>query len=117
MKVFETVRTQYMVMGISPTNQPDRRCPFNERIFAISVSIGCSVISQLWYIHKANSFVDRMECIGSLSAGIIVFSSFAAIVFRKTKLFKSVGDIEKLIDSSEFMSKLQFIILKNESNE
>lgn len=116
MKVFQTVRRNYSILGISPTNQSDRsKCPINSRIFLISFSFGCSVISQMWFIHLANSFAECMECIGSLSAGIIVFVSFAAIVFRKTELFECFDRVEELIRSSERISNHRWLQLNFEN--
>lgn len=95
MKIFQTLRKQLAIVGISPSNQS-----FNERVFFGFSLFGCSVSSQFVYIYVANSLMDSMECICSLSAGIIIFVCFVAVIFRKSTLFESVDNFEKLIDTS-----------------
>lgn len=102
-KIFRTVREHYAIVGISPTIvNLSRRLPFNERVLLGFLSFVCTTVSQFVYLlHIASNFMEYMECACSLSGTIIIFVCFMAIVCRKTTLFESLDDIEKLIDSSE----------------
>lgn len=56
--------------------------------------------------HVASGFMDYMDGICATSATIFMLIAFAAIVFRQTTLFKSIGSIKKLIDDGEpFLNK------------
>lgn len=98
MKIFQTVRKHYAIMGISsPSDQSA-----SEIVLLGFLIFGCSFASQFMYIFRvASGFMEYMECVSSLSAGGIIFVSFAAIVFRKRTLFESIDNIEKLVDSSK----------------
>lgn len=99
-KIFQTLRRHYAILGISSSNQSAQKCLVNKRILIFFLLFGCSVVSQLVYIRLANSFLDSMDCICSLYGGGIICVCFTAIVCRKNKLFETIEDIEKLIDSS-----------------
>lgn len=101
MKIFQTIRKQYAIVGISSSNQSTQKYLFNERILIIFILFGCTIVSQFVYIYVANSFMDCVDCVFSLSAGIIVCVCFLAIVFRRATLFECIDSIEKLIDSSK----------------
>lgn len=106
-KIFQRVREQYAIIGISPSNQSNQKFPFSKRVFLGFLSFSCTTVSQFVYIlYVANDFMECMECVCSLSGTIILFVCFAAIVFRKAKLFDSIDNIEKLIDSSKSAFKL-----------
>lgn len=110
MKVFQTLRRQYAILGISSPNPSPQQCPFNERVFFGVFLFGCFIGSQFMYIaYVASSFMDDMQCICSLSGTIIIFVCFLAIVFRKTTLFESIENIEKLIETS----KTRFYVNEN----
>lgn len=102
MKIFNIIKRQYATLGVSPSNQWTQKHPFNGK-----VSFGFSLfaylfLSQLMYIfHVANNFMEYMVSICSVSAGTIIFLCFAAIVFRKTKLFACIDSMEKVLETSE----------------
>lgn len=102
MKIFRTVQKQYAIIGVSPSNQALRKYPFDERVLSVFLSIASYVILQCVYMfHGANSFMAQVECICSLFGAIMIFACFAAIEFRETTLFQSIGNIERLVDTSK----------------
>lgn len=107
MKVFRTIQTELTILGISPSNQLAQQFPFSKRVLLGFQLFAWLMASQFVYIfHVANGFMEYMECVCSMSAGIIVLVDLAAIVFRTTLLFESIDKIEQLIDTS----KTKFLI-------
>lgn len=103
MKIFQRVRRQYAILGISnASNQPAENLPFSKRVLAGFLYFAYVLISEILYIvHEANEFMEYIECISSLCAVTLLLVCFAAIAFRKATLFKNFDNIEKLIDSSK----------------
>lgn len=102
MKIFKIIQKHYAVLGIGPPNQLAQKNAFNVRILIGFSLFGYLIASQLVYIFRvANGFIDYIVCICSTSAGIIVFIGFLSIVFQKSTLFKSIKNMEKLINSSK----------------
>lgn len=105
MIIFRTVRNKYAMVGISSSNQWTQKYSFNKRVCFGFLLFGCVAVSQLVYVfYVANGLMEYMECISTGSGTIIMFVCFAAIVFRKTKLFESIDEFEKLIDTSDSIS-------------
>lgn len=95
----------FQIIGVSPSNQAIRKYPFDERVLSVFLSIASYVILQCVYMfHGANSFMAQVECICSLFGAIMIFACFAAIEFRETTLFQSIGNIERLVDTSKTTS-------------
>lgn len=102
MKILRTLRKQFAIVGIfSSSNSSTKRLPLNYRLLLGFFLFGCTIASQCVYIWVANDLIDCVECICSLSAGCIIFVCFAAIVFRKSELFETIDNMEKLIDTSK----------------
>lgn len=102
MKIFQRVRKQYAILGISSANRLTQEWPFSGRVFAGFALFACTIIFQLVYLfHVTDGFMEYIESISSTSGTVIIFVCFAAIVFRQATLFKSIGNIEKLIDTSK----------------
>lgn len=102
MKVFKVVQRQYAMLGISSSNQWNQNNLFNERVLFICLIYVYAVgLYTVYIIRVASGFMEYVDCICATSATIMVFISFAAIVFRRNKLFRSIANIEKLIDTSE----------------
>lgn len=106
MKIFQTVREKYEIVGISsPLNETNRKFPFNERTLLGFPTFVWATVAQFVYIfHVADGFLECMEGICTTSAGIIMFVSFATIVHRKSTLFECIRNIETLIDTSKPIS-------------
>lgn len=103
MKIFIFLQRQYAIVGISPTNQFLQKYPFNKKIVLGFLIYGCVIVSQCVYIcHVANGFMEYLECACAISTTVIMFVCFVATVFRKITLFKTIDNIEKLIDTSEY---------------
>lgn len=102
MKIFQTVRRQYAIVGICrPSNQSTQECPFNNRILFGFLLFGCLILLQFVYIlHVANGFMEFMVSACSTSASITMFVCFAAVVYRKSTLFECFDNMKKLINSS-----------------
>lgn len=101
MKIFQKLRIQYAILGVSASHQLTQQSPINKRILFVLVLFVCFVLSQFVYLRAANNFMDFMDCISTMSGGIIMFVCFVAIVCRKATLFESIKSIEKLIGISE----------------
>ena len=102
MKIFQIIQKQYAILGISSPNQSAQKNPSNERTTLGFLIFAWNIVSQFVYIfYVASGFMEYVDCISSTCAGIITFVCFAAIVFRKTTLFKNIENMEQLIDKSE----------------
>lgn len=99
MKVFQTVQDQFAILGIGPLNHP-----LNGKILVDFLLFGCIFASHTVYTYRvADSFMEYMTCIFSISNTFAMFVAFAAVVYRKTTLFKSLDDMGKLIDTSKMV--------------
>lgn len=107
MKIFQRVRKQYAILGISnPSNQPIQETPFNKRVLAGFSFFAYIYTSEIVFIvQEANGLMEYIEGLSSLSAVFVLIVCFAAIVFRKATLFKNIDNIEKLFDTSETITK------------
>lgn len=103
MKIFQTVRRQYAILGIIRTsNQSIQKYPFTKTVFFGLSSVGCLIISQFMYIfYEANGFMDYINAICATSVTIIIFVCIAAIAFKRTVLFEHYDKIETLLDTSK----------------
>lgn len=100
MKIFETVRKHYAILGISPSNQWSQNRPFDGKILLGFLLFGCNLASQTVYIYRvADDFKEYMMCICSISATFTMFVCFAAVFYRKAQLFECFGNMEKSIDA------------------
>lgn len=98
MKIFRIVQKQYATVGISPPKT--QKGLFDGRLSFGYISIGCNVISQLMYtVYVAEGFVDIMESVCSTSGTVIQFVCFATIASKRALLFKTIDNIEQLIDT------------------
>lgn len=106
MKFFQTLQSQYEILGISrSSNQLNQRSPFNERIQIGFSLFGYLIFSEFFYFfHFANSvteYVEYIEFMSSIFGAIMLFICFATMVFKSSSLFENIDNIEKLIDASE----------------
>lgn len=100
-KTFQTVQSQYAILGISSSNKSR---PFNERSLVGFVIFGCLILSQIVYIfHVANGFMDFLECLCGISASFNMFVVFVAIVFTQNTLFVIIDNTDILIDTSKMV--------------
>lgn len=107
MKIFQLIQERYALIGISASNQLDHKHPFNSRIVFGILLFGYAIVLKLVYIDcEADGFMGYLISISSACTTAIVFVCFAAVVFRKATLFKSIDRIEELIDTSEPISIL-----------
>lgn len=113
MKVFRTIRNKFAFLDICPSNQSTWQNPFNKRVLGF-ILLGGNIVSHVVYIFRvANDFLEFVECLNSTFASIIISVCFVAIVFRKTTLFNSIDNIEKVIDASELVFEWFFVLQKN----
>lgn len=98
MKIFRIVQKQYAILGISRTTSQNGL--LDAKLCFGYISIGCNVISQLMYtVYVAEGFVEIMESVCSTSGTVIQFVCFATIASKRALLFKTIDNIEQLIDS------------------
>lgn len=64
--------------------------------------------------HMDGGLMEYMDAICSISATIIMFICFVAIVLKETTLFESFDSIEKLIDTSE---PIQTVLIINSNTK
>lgn len=105
MKIFQTLQKQYAMVGISrSSNLSNQNYSFNSRTLIGFFIFGWSIFSHFMYIfYVANGFMEYMQGVCTTSASFLIFVGFAAIFFRKATLFKSIVNIEGLIDAREFL--------------
>lgn len=102
MKMFDTIQNRYEVLGISPSNQWTQKLSFNGRVQFGFTLFGYVFASQFVYTFLvANGFMEYMECTSSILAGFVMFMCFVAIVLRRTLLFETIGNAEKILDTSK----------------
>lgn len=102
-KIFAKVRRQYAIL--TALLQPAQSSQFSKRIlfgFSLFVYVIASQVIYIFYV--ANDFMEYIECISSTSGGTLIFVCFAAIVFKRNLLFKSIDNIERFIDTSKMVS-------------
>lgn len=101
LRIFEHVRKQYAALGINlSSNQWTHKYPLNGRVLFGLLLFGCVIVSHFVYIfYVANSFMDYMVGICSLSGCLMIFVCFANAIFKRTSLFESIDNIGKLIAS------------------
>lgn len=101
MKILQTAQKYYEMLGINATN----RLAFSRRELFGFLVFGYNIVSQLVYICSvASGFAEYVDCVSSICCGIIMLICFAATVFRKTTIFDSIGNIERIIHISETRS-------------
>lgn len=107
MKILQAIQKNYAILGIRSSNQSNQKYPFNIKRVFFGFSLSGSVIaSQLVYTYYvANGLMEYMECICSISAAIIIFLCFVAIVVGRTTLFESIDNIENFIEKSKLAFK------------
>lgn len=102
MKIFQIVQRRYATLGISPSQQSPRKYPFNGRILFGFLLFAYVISSQTVNIFEMDaSFMGYVECFCSFSGTVLLLVAFAAIVLRKNLLFKTIDNMEKLIDTSK----------------
>lgn len=109
MKILELVQQHYAILGVSASNQWTQKYPLNERVLFGLLLLGCSFVSHLLYIFRvASDFMDYMVGICSFSGCTIIVVAFVDIALKKNFLFESIGNVEKLIETSEPVSIYSF---------
>lgn len=107
MKIFKIIQKQYAILGISSLQQSTQKYQTDRRAIVGFLLFGCNVVSHFVYIfHEANGFMEYMEGVCATSATIMISVSFATMFFKRTLLFKSIDNIEKLIETSKMVSNL-----------
>lgn len=107
MKILQTIQMKYAMVGMAPSNQSDQNVPLSNRVLQGFSLIGCSIVLQVVYSFRvANGFMEYMECACSVSAGIIMFVSLAAIAFQRSTLAANHVTVQTYIDTSEMSPNL-----------
>lgn len=108
MRIFNTVRNSYAILGISSSNQSMKDLLLVLFIFLLYAFNFVSLYVYIFYV--ASDFMEYIEIANWSSGSVIIFVCFVAIVFRKGKLFKAIDDMETLFEKSEPKPfKLNFI--------
>lgn len=101
MLIFLNTKKNYAVLGIS-VYQSLQEYPFNRKIFMSFIILGCSIASHFLYLsYVASSFKEYIECISTTFAIFVICVCFMTMVLNMSKLFRTIEDIENLIDESE----------------
>lgn len=107
MKIFQSLRKQFGILGITPSNQLNQKYPLNKRILFGFFILNCSVISELVYtLCVANGFLECVDSICDAFGSIVAVICFAAMALRKSTIFKVIENIENLIDTSKTIARL-----------
>ena len=115
MKIFQTIQKQYVILGIGSSNHPTQKYPFNRRIvFGVFIFGILFTFQSMYIIREASGFMEYVECICTASGNIIIFICILAMILGKTKLYESIENIEKLIDTSQCVIwKFHFLFWMN----
>lgn len=110
--ILKTVQRHYATLGISSSSsQSTSKYLFNERLLFSFLLFGYLIVSQIVYIYYlASGFMEYMECFSSMLASFIIFICLMAIAYRTTKLFESIQNMEKIIETSESFLSYLFMI-------
>lgn len=99
MNLLQIVEKNFATLGLSPSNQI---YPINGKVLFGFLVFECTTVSQFMYIFNvANGFMEYMEVVSATSGTIVMFICFVTIMARKTTIFESIDDINKLINTSE----------------
>lgn len=102
MKIFETVLTNFVILGIS-SDQSIRKHPFNTKILMIFVVLGLTTFLHVMHvIYVASSIKERMESITATSGSLIISICFFTIVFKMRTVFDCINSFEDIIAMSEW---------------
>lgn len=101
MLIFQNTKNNYAILGIS-LQQSFQQNPFNGKIFISFVLLGCSIASHFLYLfYVASSLKEYIECITTTFAIFVISVCFMTMVFNMSTLFKTIDDIENVIEESE----------------
>lgn len=101
MKIFEIVQRHYVILDVSSSYQLTEKFALR-KIILIYLLFGWIIVSHFVYIfNDASGFIEYMESICATAGCLIIFICFETIIFRKTRVFESIQNIEKLIDTRE----------------
>lgn len=101
MKVLQNTQNYFAVLGIS-SEQSKQKFYFNYKILMGLILLGYSLIAHFVYlIDIANTFDKYIECICATIAMVVVTTCLVSMIFGMSTLFKSIDNIEQLIDTSK----------------
>lgn len=102
MKIFQTIQTQYSILGVCPPNQSTQKFSVIWRyLVGFSLFVYLILSQFLYMVHVASGFMEYVQLICAISGTLLLFFGLAAIGFRKSTLFEIIDRIEKLIATSE----------------
>lgn len=95
MKLFEIVRRNFAILGISPHKHPFNRNSL-ETFFICGLSC---ILCGVFLICNANTFREYTESIYMTTMQMVIASIFTIVVVKTSKLFQFVDDFEKYIEN------------------
>lgn len=101
MKILETVRNDFLVLGLNP-NPSNRMCPFNARNGIRLVMLAYGMIAQTIYLCAiASGFREYTDCIFGLTAIVGAGTVFAMMMFKSWQFFDFFDDMEEAVNGSK----------------
>lgn len=114
MKIFQTVLSNYAILGI---NREQSKQPIlsNRKVLMGILIGGLTITSILVYIFDvANSSREYIECVTTLFAVIIIAIYFLAVAFKMSELFENIDCMENAFEMSEWLCILNILFWKME---
>lgn len=101
MKILETVRSDFLVLGLNP-NPTNRFYPFNSRNITRLALLSYGLITMGIYLgYEANSFEEYTNCIFVICALFIAAVVFSIMIGRSGQFFEFFDELERNIDQSK----------------
>lgn len=111
MKVFQILSRLCATLGITPSNQSQRKFPFSQRTLIGFLLFGWTIASHLIYIfYVASAYMEYVECICTATGSFITFVCYIAIISESNTIFAVINRIEGFIETSKKNSLLEISI-------
>lgn len=102
MKIFETARENFAVLGIDAA-QSFQKHPFNTKITMAFVLIGLTTFLHVMHIfYAAGNLKERMQSATTTSGSLLISICIITIIFKMRTLFDCIKGFEDVIAMSEW---------------
>lgn len=113
MKVFQTVQSNYELIGISSVESL-HNFPYNPQISIGFLTFGVSTGSYIiYFFNMADDFKAYIEYTITVSAFLIISVCFGAVVLRMTELFENIDGMENVIEMRKFFNPIEIFKAEN----
>lgn len=111
MKLYQTAQRDLTYLGIGPYD-PNKKSQLNPMIFVYSLMVFLSFSLSVAYLFiEAKTFDDVTQCIYIISASILSPMAVGSLALQQKILYKLIGRIEAIFESSKWPTIHQLIVL------